>query len=54
MRNQDINETIAKDNEGFISEILNKNQKLTDEVASLRDQVAVLKSYKAVVKDLLK
>lgn len=54
MRNQDINEAIAKDNEGFISELLNKNQKLTDEVASLRDQVAVLKSYKAVVKDLLK
>lgn len=54
MRNQDINEAIARGNENFVSELLNKNQELTDEVASLRDQVAVLKSYKAVVKDLLK
>lgn len=54
MRQQDTNDMIAKDNESFVSELLNKNQKLTNEVASLSDQVALLKSYKAVVKDLLK
>ena len=54
MRNQDINEAIARDNENFVSELLNKNQELASEVASLRDQIAVLKSYKAVVKDLLR
>lgn len=54
MRQQDTNDMIAKDNESFVSELLNKNQKLTNEVASLSDQVALLKSYKAVVKDLLR
>lgn len=54
MRQQDTNDMIVKDNEGFVSELLNKNQELANEVVSLRDQVALLKSYKAVVKDLLR
>lgn len=54
MRNQNINEAIARGNENFVSELLNKNQELASEVASLRNQIALLKSYKAVVKDLLK
>lgn len=54
MHQQDTNDMIVKDNEGFVSELLNKNQKLASEVAFLRNQVAVLKSYKAVVKDLLR
>lgn len=54
MRNQDTHDLIAKENMNFVGDLLNKNQKLTDEVISLRNQVALLKSYKAVVKDLLK